>query len=163
MSNHAALRVLVPVAIVALLVFGLWPGDEKDRVGRLPLEAALAFTEGDLLGCLDLFDPLFVDESDGRRLDRDTIRAGMLGSQRRFAARVDPASIDVIDFDRAAGVARVRFVARLFRLEKGGASLVDGPPEWECSIDARVRRSESGVWRFASAEHATLAGKPPYR
>ncbi|MFO1054668.1 MAG: hypothetical protein U1F36_20790 [Planctomycetota bacterium] len=163
MSKRAALRVVVPVAIVALLVYGLWPGDERSQVRRLPLAAALAFTEGDLLGCLDLFEPLFVDESGGRRLDRDTIRAGMLGSQRGFAARVDRESVDVIDFDRTAGIARVRFVARLFRLRTGSASVVDGPPEWECSIDARVRRSESGVWRFASAEHVTLTGKPPYR
>ena len=159
------LILIVPLA--ALLAYGLWPRDEAARVRHLPVDAARWFTDGSVSDCLDLFAAEFSDGSEGRRLDRETIRAAFLSalgrrSAPRWAARVAIDDVTTVELDLETGTARLQFPVRLLRVKSGG-SVDEDDPEWVVAFDTSLRRSDDGSWRFVHSTHETLAGRAPYR
>ena len=159
---------LVAVPVVAIAAWMLWPVDERELVRHLPMRAATAFSAGHISDCLDAFDAEFSDDSDGRRIDRETIRAALLGALRGrgdagLVARVEDETAIVDEFDATAGTARVRCEVALSRVSPGARYVAAADEIWTVAIDASLRRADDGTWRFVRAEHRTLSGQAPYR
>lgn len=149
---------------LGLLLWALWPVDEREQARSLPERAAAAFADGRIADCLARFAPDFSDRSAGQTFDRDTIRAVMLGllhqRHRSIDVHIGEGSAVLEDFDAAAGTARVRCEV----VVTGGARVAD--PEraasWAVAVDAAVGRGPDGEWRILRSEHRTLAGRAPY-
>jgi hypothetical protein len=167
MPRPAALAAAAAAA-TALALWLAWPVAAEDQVRRAVRDAVADFDEAAIRDLLDALDGSFVDDSGPRRIDRETIRLGLLGAARSglrprsWQLRLIP-PIEVPDCAAEAGRASARFVVRLYHLGEGAEYLRDGDLRWEVEIDAELRRGEDGRWRFVRSTHRTLAGRPPYR
>ncbi len=161
--------VIAAVLLAGIGAFALWPVDEEDRVRNAVRGAVRAFSEGHITDCLDAIDADFVDRSAGRTIDRDTIRAAMLGAfgRRRdgptWIARLSADEVTLVELEAEAGRALTSFTVRTFELPPGAEYVDDAEPVWEVAVEARLARGEDGTWRFVASTHRTVSGTPPYR
>ncbi len=160
-----------PTALLAAFVLGfaawiLWPSDEVSVVRSIPRRLAAAFSSGRASTCLDGFAIEYSDASEGARIDRETIRAALLGrfggaSGGDLVAKVREESLDLASYDAENGTAEIGFVVVLSRVSPLATEVTPDDAIWEIEVDATLRRDEDGEWRITRSKHSTLSGTRP--
>lgn len=164
------LLVILGVLLAAIGAIALWPVQPEEQVKDVVRDAVRAFSDGRAGDCLSHFDDDFVDRSASREIDRNMIRAALLGAfggrgrAQDLVALLDEESLRVTTLDPEAGRASASFDVRVLELPAGTEYVDGGELVWAVTVDAELRRDEDDeTWRFASSEHRTLEGQAPYR
>lgn len=170
-SRHVPMPAMRPTALLAAFVLGfaawiLWPSDEVSVVLSMPRRLAAAFSSGRASTCLDGFAMEYSDTSEGDRIDRETIRAALLGrfggaSGGDLVAMVRDESLELASYDAENGTAEIGFVVVLSRVSPLATEVTPADAIWEIKVDATLRREEDGEWRIRRSKHSTLSGTRP--
>lgn len=160
------LRKLAFVTLLLAGVWWFWPLDEATRLRALPPRLAAAFSAGSVGTCLDAFAAEYHDDSEGSRVDKETLRAALLGRLAagrgaEFVARVPAESIQLVEFDAERGTARLDFALELGRVPAASAEFGAADVDWSLEVEANLARDEHGEWRFVRSVHRTRGGRRP--